>query len=128
MLNIFPGLLIPFLAPTLLRVAAAAVLLYLAYQQYKRRKEIAALRPSTGEVFTWGAVAFNTALGAILLFGLYTQGAALLAALGQFYGLWLNKKYPSVVILPNSTVILLIVILLSLVLSGAGAFAQDLPL
>lgn len=128
MLNVFPGLLLPFLAPTLLRVAAAVVLLYLAYQQYTHRKKIAALRPTIGETFTWAAVAFSTATGAMLLFGFYTQVAALLAALGQMYGLWMNKRYPSVVILPNSTVILFIIVLLSLVLSGAGAFARDLPL
>ena len=104
------------------------MLFYLAYQQYARRKEIAALRPSIGASFTLAAIVFNTLVGLTLVFGYYTQIGALLALLGQAYGLWANKRYPSVVILPNSTVILLIVMALSLLLSGAGAFAQDLPL
>lgn len=129
MLNPFPDLLaLGFVAPTLLRLAVAVALFYLAYKQYARRQEIAALRPSVGASLTWGAIVFNTLAGLMLVVGYYTQVAALLVVLGEAYGLWANKRYPSVVILPNSAVILLIVIALSLLLSGAGAFAQDLPL
>lgn len=124
----FPALLYPFLAPTLLRAAAALVLFYLAYRQFARRTEIAALRPALGKVFTWLSVFFNVVLGSMLLFGYHTQVAAMLASLGQLYGLWANRRWPSVVILSNAAVVLTIVILISLIVSGPGAFGRDLPL
>lgn len=128
MLSDFPALLYPFLAPTVLRTAVALVLFYLAYKQFARRQEIAVLRPQMGKLFTWLAVFFNVVLGSMLLFGYHTQVAAMLASLGQLYGLWANKRWPSVVILSNAAVVLTIVILISLIISGPGAFARDLPL
>jgi len=132
MLNPFPQLLdFAFFAPLLLRVAVAVVLFYVAYQQYRNRDKIAKLPlPIVGRNSWWCAVSiiFHTVVGALLLFGYYTQIAALLAIVGCIKGLWLNHRHPSVVILPNSAVILLLVICLSLLLTGAGALAIDLPL
>ena len=129
MLTPFPDLLVlGFFAPTLLRIAVAVVLLYLAYQQYMRKQEIIALRSSFGTSLSWAAIIFNIVVALMLLFGYYTQVAALLVVASQAYGLWANKRYPSVVIVPNSTVVLLIIISLSLLISGGGAFAQDLRL
>ena len=132
MLNPFPSLLIfGFFAPTLLRITAALVFFYLAYMQYQRRGEITKLNfPLVGKNNWWYIVSFifNTIIGAMLLFGCYTQIAAILGICGQLKGLWLNRRFPSVVILSNGTVVLLIIICLSLLVSGAGAFAMDLPL
>lgn len=132
MLNPFPQLLVfSFFAPTLLRAAAAFALFYVAYMQYRRRDEISRLHlPIVGKNSWWYAVsaAFNLGVGAMLLFGYYTQIAALVAIIAHLKGLWLNHRHPSVVILPDSTVILFLVICLSLLLTGAGAWAFDVHL
>lgn len=126
MLNPFPQLLVfSFFAPTLLRAAVAIMLFYLAYQQWQRRDAIARVR-SAG--FPAVSIAFNTIIGAGLLLGYYTQAAALLAVIGFGIGLWMNKRHPSVRILPNTTILILIIVCLSLLVSGAGALAFDLPL
>ena len=130
MLNPFPELLVySFFAPTLLRVAVALAFLYIAYMQYLRRTQISALHfPIVGQNFAWFAIAFHTIVGVALLVGYYTQVAAIVAIAGLVKGWWLNKRYPSVVIVPTSTILLLLVICLSLLLSGAGALAFDVPL
>jgi uncharacterized membrane protein YphA (DoxX/SURF4 family) len=133
MLNPFPELLYvsQFFAPTLLRVAVGVTFFYLAYTQYRRRDEIAELElPIFGRNSWWYvlSIIFNMVVGAMLFFGFYTQIAALLGMVGCLKGLWLNRRHPEVVILSNGTVVLLVVILFSLFLTGAGAFAFDLPL
>jgi uncharacterized membrane protein YphA (DoxX/SURF4 family) len=132
MLTPFPNLLVyAFFAPTMLRAAAAATLFYLAYQQWLRRDEIARLDHFLVGKNSWTYAAsalFNLIVGGMLLFGYYTQWAALLAAAGQLYGLWLNHRHPQVVILADAAVLLLIAVCLSLLLTGAGALAYDLPL
>lgn len=132
MLTIFPGLLtFNFFAPTLLRIAAALTLFFLTYNQYKRRKEIAQLeRPVIGKSsqWSWASIIGNTLLGILLFVGYYTQIAALIAIVGQVVGLWYNHRFPKVVILSNVAVLLLIIVLFSLMLTGAGALAFDLPL
>ncbi|HUD02791.1 MAG TPA: hypothetical protein VMR46_02090 [Candidatus Paceibacterota bacterium] len=126
MLNVFPSLLdYSFFAPTLLRLTVAVVLFYLAYQQWKRRSEIAHLR-ATG--FPAISIVVNIVIGVALFVGYYTQIAALCAIAGQCVGLWANRRYPQVVIVPSSTVVVLIVILITIIFTGAGAFAFDLPL
>lgn len=114
-----------FFAPTLLRITVALVLFSLAYQQWQRRSEIAHLR-SVG--FPALSIIFNVVVGAALFVGYYTQPAALCAIAGFCIGLWANRRYPQVVIIPGSTVVVLIVILISILFTGAGAFAFDLPL
>jgi uncharacterized membrane protein YphA (DoxX/SURF4 family) len=129
MLNTFPGLLYPFFAPLILRALVGLVFLYIAYGQYRHREKISALNILiVGKSFTALAIIFHVLVGGMLLFGYYTQIAAILAIIGLFKGWWLNRRYPSVVILPSSTIVVVIVICLSLLVSGAGALAQDLPL
>lgn len=126
MLNPFPELLfLGFFAPTLLRVVVAGCLFYLAYQQWQRRKEITKAR---SKFFPLVSVIFNKLVGLALLLGYFTQIAAILAIIGFITGLWMNRRHSKIVILPNSTVILLIVMCLSLLVTGAGALAMDIPL
>lgn len=132
MLNPFPELLmLGFFASTIVRVAAGLAFLYVAYTQYQRRGEIYKLNlPVVGRSvwFCWLAIIFHTVVGAVFFFGYYTQIGAIIAIVALLKGLWLNRRYPSVIILPRSTILLLIAICASLLLSGAGAFAFDLPL
>lgn len=113
MLNPFPDLLVlSFFAPTLLRVAAAAAFLYAAYTLYQHGNKHGLV------------VALLFAVGAALLAGYYTQYAALAALVLLALELWQRTMR----ILPRSTLLLLVVICLSLLLTGAGALAFDLPL
>lgn len=126
MLNTFPQLLTyGFFAPTILRLTVAIVLLYLAYQQWRMRVEIAKVRTF---VFPTLSIIFNALVGAGLFLGYCTQIAALLAIAGFGIGIWLNRRYPHIVIVPTSTVVILIVACISFLLTGAGAFAMDIPL
>lgn len=132
MLNTFPHLLVlGFFAPTLIRAAVALVFLYTAYIQWQRRDEIARMRfPVVGETVwaAWVAIIFSVVVGAMLLFGYYTQIAAILAALALVKFFILKKWYPRLTPLSHISILLLVVMCLSLLISGAGAFAYDLPL
>lgn len=132
MLNPFPDLLIfGFFAPTILRIAVAALFAYLAYSAWSRREKIAHTSlPLLGKQAWVGP--FSTlvygVLAVMLFVGYYTQIAALIGALASIKGIVFDHRYPEVFPLSRSTFVLLAVICLTLMLSGAGAFAYDLPL
>ena len=132
MLNTFPNLLVlGFFAPTLLRVAVACLFFYAAYSAYKHRDAAARLRfPLIGEA-PW-AGGFTTliyaALGLMLLLGYYTQIAAILAGITSIKGLLFCKRFGPLFPYSRSTYLLLLVICLSLLVSGSGGRAFDLPL
>ena len=132
MLNPFPDLLVlGFFAPTIVRVAAAALFLYAGYIHWQKREAISNTAfPIVGKspVVAWVSVVFHLGVGAMLLFGYYTQIAALLGLVGSLKGLVLAKAYAGVFFYSRATYILLAAICFSLLLSGAGAFAFDLPL
>ena len=128
----FPSLLMyNFFAPTLLRVAAAIIFAYLAYRHFKNRDEIARMRfPIVGQGawIAWCAVLAEVALALALFFGYYTQFAAIVGALSALKHIIWRGKYPNFFWLTHSAAFLLLVIMLSLLLTSAGAFAFDLPL
>ncbi len=132
MLNTFPDLLsLGFFAPTLLRIAVALAFLFGAYMQYQRVDELSNIRfpiVGAGGWIIWLSIVAHAAIGLMLLFGYYTQIAAILGALGSIKGLVYAKKYPRVFALCRIDYFFVLVICLSLLLSGAGAFAFDLPL
>lgn len=124
MLNTFPELLTyGFFAPLLLRASIAFALLFLAFTQWKRRQEAKA-----SPTYVWVSMAASVIAGIALLVGYGTQIAALLAIVIFVVGLQTKRRYPSIVTFPASTVMLLVVICISLLITGAGAFAMDLPL
>lgn len=132
MLNPFPDLLsLSFFAPTLLRIAAGLMFAYVGYTQLSRRTELSAVRfPIVGSgvwiVWLSALALFLIALG--LTLGLYTQIASLFGALGSVKFLVWSRQYPSMVVLSRPASALLFVICLSLLLTGAGMFAFDIPL
>lgn len=132
MLNTFPHLLdYAFFAPTIIRIAVSLVLLYVAYSSYARQSEIAQMRfPIVGQTkaASWISVTFYAAVGAMLLFGYYTQIAAIFALVALVKSFILKKQYPRLIPLSQITMLLLAAMCLSLLLSGAGAVAYDLPL
>ncbi|MEK7108965.1 MAG: hypothetical protein AAB919_00825 [Patescibacteria group bacterium] len=132
MLNPFPDLLTyGIFAPTLLRVAAALVLGYAAYVQWHRRDELAAISFSfvgSGAWIVWVLILLGAASALGLLLGLYTQWAALVGGLLALKSTVWRGRYPRVFPLSHITSLLLLVICLSLLLTGAGAFAFDIAL
>lgn len=132
MLNSFPHLLVlGFFAPTLLRAAIACLFFYASYTAYKHRDAAAHLRfPLIGEASWAGGftVLMYAVIGLMLLFGAYTQIAALLAGLTSIKGLLFCKRFGPLFPYPRSTYVLILVICLSLLVTGAGAMAFDLPL
>ncbi len=115
----FPDLLyLEILAPFVLRIVAGTFFLYLMLRHFQMRK-------SSGGALPLGLL--ELLIGAALVAGAYVQGAALLGVLLSF-ATFLRRSSPLFGSLPRSTHILLIAVCLSLLVTGAGAFAFDLRL
>jgi uncharacterized membrane protein YphA (DoxX/SURF4 family) len=133
MLSLFPQIL--FLAPagtTLLRIAAAICFAYMAWYFWQERDRFNRLEaPIVGHIRPW-MVAFGevvTGIIAVLLFvGAWTQVAAIIGAIAVIKQLVFYRRYNQVYPFTQSTYWLLLCISLMLVVTGAGAFALDLPL
>lgn len=113
MLALFPQIL--FLAPisaTVIRFALACVLAVSAWKSWGRFSGM-----------TRALAVVEAALAAMLVLGAWTQAVALAATILLVSALSLRSRA-----LPTSTVLLSIVLALSLVVTGAGVFAIDLPL
>lgn len=121
MLNPFPSLLdFALLAPFLVRVALGLMFLHLAYDgllHYKKIPRIALFLAVLG------------ALGGIaLLVGLFTQIASLLGVLISLAFFLFPKQTAASFAIEKRLSFLLFALSLSLLFSGAGLFAFDLPL
>lgn len=103
-----------YFAPLILRLAVALVFFEAARGTWKTRG-IAART----------ATAFSGILGIMLFVGLFTQLAALLG-IAKILALTYQKKVPSI-FHSKTFALLAIAILISLMLTGAGGLAMDLP-
>lgn len=134
MLSVFPDLLaFGLFAPLLLRVALGLAFVRFGWHKVGRgRAEKAAFFDSLGwkpgAYFAFGFGALELAVGTFLLIGLYTQVAALAAALVSLGALVLKKKPSQGITSSRGFLGLLFIIALSLLVLGAGFFAFDLPL
>lgn len=129
----FPQLffLAPLYVPLLLRVAVALIFFYIAWHTYARRAEIAEVGlPVVGRATwaVWFAVIVEVLIGLCLLFGYYTQIVALVAALAAIKFFVLKRRIGGYAPISKIASLLLLAICLSLVISGAGALAMDVPL
>lgn len=127
MFNTFPSLLVySFFAPLVLRIAIAMVFAYLSYHAFTHR---AATNHASFVGGQWSALlaalAYST-VGLLLLVGAYTQLAALAGM--ALLGTATFARHAAFAPLSKSSVILTFVVLGSLLLTGAGALAFDLPL
>jgi hypothetical protein len=114
MLSLLPEVLfLGAFAATLIRISLAVMFAYNAWINVS--KEDAAVR-------TFAIIEIATA--AALFIGAWTQAFALAAVLIGVIALVL----PQFRVWPRSTVALMIIMALTLVVTGAGAFAFDLPL
>lgn len=132
MITTFPDLLtFAFFAPTLLRLAAGGVFLYMTWLVYKHRRSAAHAHLPIVGVQPW-TVPFTlvayAAIGVMLVAGYYTQVAAMLGAIAAWKEWYWGPKMQALFPLSRSTALLLMVICLSLMLTGAGALAFDLRL
>ena len=132
MFNPFPELLmLGFFAPTLLRFAAALVFAYLAYRHFENRAKASRIvfpLVGSGSWIVWFAILSEVAVAAALFAGYYTQIAALVGMVIALKHIVWRGKYPGFFWITRSAAFLLFVICLSLLASGAGALAFDLPL
>ncbi len=118
MLSVFPTLLAyGLLAPFIIRVALGAYFLYFVFQTAQGD-----LRKQTHSPFLWGVIILPAAVGSVLvLSGVATQIGALILALWTLATLFRTKE--------NRLVMLFaLAMALSLLFSGAGFLAFDMPL
>ena len=134
MLNTFPNLLnFSLLAPLILRVVLGLIFINLGYIELTSDKkrwhaffETVHLKPATIFVILMGL--FEIVGGFFLIAGFMTQVTALVFSIitfGEFYA-----EYREETLLKRDLIFYLLIfaISLSLLLSGAGIFAIDLPL
>ena len=131
--NIFPALLLPPLAPLILRIVIGLIFIDLGFLKFRGEKqgwstsfEALGLRPV--DLFLPLYALLQIIGGILLLIGLWTQVAAL--AFVVFTGIELYVEWQAREILKRDMVfyILIFTISLSLLLTGAGAYAIDIPL
>lgn len=134
MLNIFPELLTyQTIAPFLLRVVLGIIAINLGYLMYTSERSrwvtsLTTLRLSPAD--TWVTVLAGTHMiaGLLLLVGAWTQIAALACALMFSTAVYFEERDDLFFTRSVVFYILLAVISISLMLTGAGAFAFDIPL
>jgi uncharacterized membrane protein YphA (DoxX/SURF4 family) len=133
MLSLLPQIL--FLAPFsafILRIAAACTFFYIALRMIEARDDMIGTRfPIIGLLPVWAVWlgATTTTIVATLLFvGLFTQLIALFGIIIALKLFIFAPRLQHVLPLSRGMYALLFIICLSLLLTGAGAFAFDLPL
>jgi uncharacterized membrane protein YphA (DoxX/SURF4 family) len=132
MLTLFPIQWLALLAYFILRIVVGLVIFYLGVRHLQNRHTIAPrLSPPLFPfplTATWLVALTEISSGLLLIFGIYTQiGALLLIALALKMLVWYARLgqwfVPS-----RITLVLFMAIGLSLFITGAGAFAFDLPI
>ena len=134
MLNIFPSLLIfGIFAPFILRVAVGVYLFHTGYNHLGKEKE-SVIQEATQKFSSYAKPIvilgglFEVIVGLSLVAGFLTQIMALLGMLYMVKMFVLKKQYPVWMKRERVLYVVFFVILLSLLLTGAGAPAVDLPL
>lgn len=135
MLNTFPELLnYSLLSPTLLRWVLAFVLITTAVEILKpsKRALFAAYFSSKdyplANFLPWKFGIAQIILGVFFFFGMFTQIAALISVYTLFALFFIENRAERILPHTSAFYLLMIVIALSLLFTGAGAFAVDLPL
>jgi uncharacterized membrane protein YphA (DoxX/SURF4 family) len=133
MFNPIPELLyLSFFAPFFLRIALGLVLFLTSFHQLVDRREEITKRfvdvwPKNGVEILWTASVIEIVVGLAFVAGFYTQIAAIVGALFSFTVIF-YKKYRQATTRDIVFYILMFAISLSLMVTGAGVFAFDMPL
>jgi uncharacterized membrane protein YphA (DoxX/SURF4 family) len=134
MLNPFPSLLIySMLAPFFLRLVVGFIFIDLGLLAWKTERErwiisLKALRIPRPQAAVKVLGVIEAIAGIMLLIGFYTQVAALVLAILTLGEAYIEYKDPAILKRNLTFYIVLFAISLSLLFSGAGAYAIDLPL
>ena len=134
MINPFPELLtFHLLAPVLLRVTLGVFVFKFGVYKLRNSSEILAnffeslgLKP--GRYFIKALAWAQVLMGIMLVIGLLTQIAAFIVAIISFVSIIVSSRHEDLGLKKPSDYILLFVISVSLVFTGAGLIAVDLPL
>ena len=132
MLNPFPIQFLALLAYFILRVGVGAMLIYFGATHARNSRALS--KKLTLPLFPYGmvsAIVFSGTeiiLGIMFILGFYTQIAALLTMGMSLKLLFLHKRFSSPLLESRSFYLLLFFVSLSLFITGAGAFAFDLPI
>ncbi len=134
MFNTFPILLsFGILAPTILRIVAGLIFANFGWLKLTKDKkdkikffEILKLKPAM--IFLWVIALTELIVGTMLVVGFLTQIASIVASLIMLASIVIKMMIPKA--LPNTLdfYILFFVVFLSLIFSGAGFLAFDIPL
>src|SRR3989344_4867428 len=133
MLNPFPELLVySLLAPFILRVVAGLIFVDLGILLFKNEKQrwlasLSAIKVPNPQIAVKILGMTEIITGIMLILGLYTQIATIILAVITFKAVYIEYREPAILKRTLVFYILLLAITLSLLLSGAGAFAIDLP-
>lgn len=134
MLNPFPDLLaFGLAAPLILRLTLGAIFVDFGWKKlFQDRTAKGAffelLRLSPGTLYAIAMGILELVAGLLLIAGLFTQIAALLTLLISSAACYLKGRYPDQLTNSKNFFFILSIISLSLLFSGAGFFAFDLPL
>lgn len=134
MISAFPYLLsFATISPLILRVAAGIYMLIFAHENLENKREErlhlfneARLRPAKWFLYFMSAI--EIAGGVLLVAGAWTQIAALSLAVLMLMAIIIKIFRPDLISRSVNTYILLFVILISLIFTGAGFAGADLPL
>lgn len=131
MLNPIPIQYLALLAYFILRFGVGVILLHLGIKVFNHRAAIAASLPTQlqriSAVSVWLMILGKITIGGLLLVGFYTQYAALILML-MCLDLMITRRLIAHPALPNRIFyVLLFFAAASLFITGAGAFAIDLP-
>ena len=134
MLSVFPSLLIlGIFAPFILRVTVGAYFLYtgakhLKGEQENSVKEFTKKCGSFAKPFVIVTALVEIVIGFSLIVGFLTQVMALLGMIYMLKLLWFKNEYPLSIRRERIFYIVMFAVLVSLLLTGPGVFAIDLPL
>lgn len=133
MLSVFPIMFLSLLAHTILRLFLGAALIYLGINHgFRHRMGLGVVAkehwPRMGVFFVWQLAFVEMVLGALIFVGAWTQPAALLAAVLALKMIIFAKRFAHPAVPPRLFWIMVLAAGLSLTITGAGAFAFDLPL
>lgn len=133
-LNPFPELLaFGIIAPAFIRLAVAVFFINFGWDKLTKEREhkltffeSIGLKPAGVYVTLLGIL--EIIIGIALIIGIFTQIAALLSAVILLVSFIIKKRHPEMLFTPSSVYALLFVMAISLLLTGAGIPAIDLPL
>lgn len=132
MLNLFPIQWLALLAYFILRVLTAVVLTYFMARHIRVRHELATTLTWSwfpfGKISAWSLILSELIISLSLLFGFLTQIGALLLIVYGMKLFFINHARPHSSLPTRATCVLFIAIGMSLFITGAGAFAFDLPI